>query len=143
MMRARKIDYLVMQNSEEFLARLTVVYGFPGRHQFPMTVIFPVDDEMTTINCGGDPPADQYPPAWRFGGQKQAGACYFPTIQYTNTMEAEITVGVLKEKKNPTVGLVEQAFIPVPFYKYLVDHLPGAKFVDAPSGGRDQGNQEP
>ena len=46
-------------------------------------------------------------------------------------MEAELTVGVLKEKKKPTVGLVEQVFIPIPFYKYLVDHLPDAKFVDA------------
>ena len=133
MMREHKIDYLVMQNSEEFLGGVLRWFtDFSARHQFPMTVIFPVDDEMTTINCGGDPPADQFPPAWAVRGIKnRLGAPYFPTIQYTNTMEAELTVGVVKEKKKPTVGLVEQAFIPITFYKHLTDHLPDAKFVDA------------
>ena len=80
MMRVRKIDYLVMQNSEEFLGGILRWFtDFPARHQFPMTVIFPVDDEMTTINCGGDPPADQYPPAWAVRGiKKQAGCLLFP-----------------------------------------------------------------
>ena len=56
MMRRKKIDYLVIQNSEEFLGgTLRWFTDFTARHQFPMTVIFPVDDEMTTINCGGDP----------------------------------------------------------------------------------------
>ncbi len=136
MMRKQKIDYLVMQNSEEFLGGVLRWFtDFSARHQFPMTVIFPVDDEMTTINCGGDPPADKFPPdipSWAARGIKnRLGACYFSTIQYTNTMEAELAVSVLKEKKNPTIGFVEQAFIPVTFHKYLVDHLPGAKFVDA------------
>ncbi len=133
MMRDRKIDYLVIQNSEEFLGgTLRWFCDFPARHQFPMTVIFPIDDEMTTINCGGDPPADQYPPAWSTRGIKnRLGAAYFPTIQYTNEMEAELTVGILKEKKKPTVGLVEQAFIPVTYRDYLVKHLPEATFVDA------------
>src|SRR5664279_1322080 len=111
-MRNRKIDYLVIQNSEEFLGgTLRWFCDFTARHQFPMTVIFPVDDEMTTINCGGDPPADQHPPAWSTRGIKnRLGAPYFPTIQYTNEMEAELTVGILKQKKQSTVGLVEQAF---------------------------------
>jgi Xaa-Pro aminopeptidase len=38
---------------------------------------------------------------------------------------------VLKEKKNPRIGLVERAFIPMTFYEYLVKHLPGAAFEDA------------
>jgi hypothetical protein len=54
MMRARKIDYLVIQNQEEFLGGAVRWFtDFSARHQFPMTVIFPVDDEMTTINCKG------------------------------------------------------------------------------------------
>jgi Xaa-Pro aminopeptidase len=133
MMRERKIDYLVMQNSEEFLGgTIRWFTDFTARHQFPMTVILPVDDEMTTINCGGDPPAEQFPPAWPARGIKNRwGAGYFPTIQYTNTMEAELAVNVLKEKKKATIGLVERAFIPITFYEYLVKHLPDATFVDA------------
>jgi len=133
MMRSHQIDYLVMQNSEEFLGgAIRWFTDFSARHQFPMTVIFPVDDEMTTINYGGDPPSDHFPPAWAARGIKnRLGAPYFPTIQYTNTMEAELTVNLLKEKKKATIGLVEEAFIPITFYKYLTNHLPDAKFVDA------------
>jgi Xaa-Pro aminopeptidase len=133
MMRARKIDYLVIQNQEEFLGGAVRWFtDFSARHQFPMTVIFPVDDEMTTINCGGDPPSEHFPPPWAARGIKNRwGACYFPTIQYTDTMEAELAVKVLKEKKKPTIGLVERSFIPITFYEYLVKYLPDAKFVDA------------
>jgi Xaa-Pro aminopeptidase len=133
MMRRKKIDYLVIQNSEEFLGgTLRWFTDFTARHQFPMTVIFPVDDEMTTINCGGDPPAEQFPPPWAARGiKKRLGAVYFPTLQYTNTYEAELAVSVLKEKKKPTIGLVERSFIPITFYEHLVKNLPDATFVDA------------
>ena len=133
MMREKKIDYLVIQNQEEFLGgTLRWFTDFTARHQFPMTVIFPVDDGMTTINCGGDPPSPQFPPPWAARGIKnRLGAPYFSTIQYTNTMEAELAVSVLKEKKKATLGLVERAFIPITFYEYLVKELPDAKFVDA------------
>ena len=133
MMRDRKIDYLVMQNSEEYLGgTIRWFTDFTARWQFPMSVIFPVDDDMTTINCGGDEPAPQFPPDWSTRGIKNRwGACYFSTIPYTNSLEAELTAKVLKEKKDPTIGLVDRAFIPITFYEYLVKELPGAKFVDA------------
>ena len=76
--------------------------------------------------------AEYYPPPWAARGIKnRLGAPYFTTIQYTNTMDAELAVSVLKEKKRPTIGLVERVFIPITFYEYLVKHLPDAKFVDA------------
>ena len=101
MMVGRKIDYLVMQNSEEYLGGTVRWFtDFSARDQFPYTVIFPVDDEMTTITCGPDLPSPQFPPQWAARGIKnRLGAPYFPTIQYTNTMEAELAVSVLKEKK--------------------------------------------
>src|SRR4030042_4362725 len=97
MMRARKIDYLVIQNQEEFLGGTVRWFtDFTARHQFPMTVIFPVDDEMTTINCGGDPPAEQFPPPWAARGiKRRLGAPYFPTLEYTATYDAELAVSVL------------------------------------------------
>ena len=55
-MKEKKIDYLVMQNSEEYMGgTIRWFTDFSARHQFPMTVIFPVDDEMTTIVCGVTP----------------------------------------------------------------------------------------
>lgn len=133
-MQEKKIDYLVIQNSEEFLGGMLRWFtDFTARHQFPMTVIFPVDDEMTTIVCGGDPPDNQpFPPPWAARGiKRRLGGVYFPTFQYTNTLEAELAVGVLKEKKKPIIGLVEKSFIPITFYEYFVKHLPDATFVDA------------
>lgn len=134
MMRDRKIDYLLMQNSEEFLGGMIRWFtDFSARHQFPMTVIFPVDDEMTTIVCGGDPPENQpFPPLWAARGiKRRLGGVYFPTLQYTNTIEAELAASVLKEKKKPTIGLVERSFIPITFYEHLVKLLPDATFIDA------------
>ena len=133
MMQGRKLDYLVAQNQEDFLGGMLRWFtDFSAHHQFPSTVIFPIDEEMTVINSGGDPPAEQIPPAWAVRGIKnRLGGVYFPTAQYTNTVEAELAVSVLKEKKKPTIGLLERAFLPITFYEYLVKNLPEANFVDA------------
>ncbi len=132
-MRERKIDYLVMRNDEEFLGGYVRWFSdFAARHSYPYTVIFPVDDEMTLITCGAPPPSDAFPPQWSVRGVKQRlGAPYFPSIHYTSTLDAELVVGVLKEKKRPTVGLVGRSFMPITFYEYVRKHMVGAKFVDA------------
>ena len=71
MMREKKIDYLVVQNQEEYLGGTVRWFtDFSARDQFPYTVIFPVDDEMTTITCGPDLPSPQFPPQWAARGVK-------------------------------------------------------------------------
>jgi Xaa-Pro aminopeptidase len=65
------------------------------------------------------------------GVKRRLGAPYFPSAHYTSTYDAELAVGVLKEKKGATIGLVGRSFIPVNFYEYLSKHLNGSKFVDA------------
>jgi len=132
-MKARKIDYLVMQNSEEYMGgTLRWFTDFTARHQFPMSVIFPVDDEMTTIVCGNDPPLDNWPPPFSSRGiKKKLGHVYFSTHYFTKYYDGELAVSVLKEKKNPVICWVERTTIPVTFHEYLVKNLPGATFVDA------------
>jgi Xaa-Pro aminopeptidase len=132
-MREQGVDYLVIQNHEDFLGgSLRWFTDFNARHQYPMTVIFPLDDEMTLINCGLEAPATQpYPPLSVVRGVGTSlGAVYFPTMHYTNTVEGQLAVGALKGKKKPTIGWVEKAFIPVTFHDYVVSNLPGATFVD-------------
>jgi len=58
------------------------------------------------------------------------GAPYFESVHYTSTYDAELAVGVLKEKKKATIGWVGKSYIPITFYEYLRKHLPGRKFVD-------------
>jgi Xaa-Pro aminopeptidase len=132
-MRENKIDFLLMRNDEEFLGGYVRWFSdFPAKFSYPFTVIFPLDDEMTLINCGGVPPSDVFPPQWSVRGvKKRLGAPYFPSFHYTGTMDAELAVGVLKEKKRPTVGLVGRSYIPINFYEYLTNHLPDAKLIDA------------
>jgi len=132
-MRAHKLDFLLMRQDEEFLGGYIKWFSdFSARHSYPFTVIFPVDEEMTLISCSGTPPADPFPPQWAVRGvKKRLGAPYFESVHYTSTYDAELAVGVLKEKKRATIGLVGRSYIPVTFYEYLRKHLVGYKFVDA------------
>lgn len=132
MMGDHKIDYLIMRNDEEFLGGYVKWFtDLPARHSYPYTVIFPADDEMILISCGAAPPGDPGPPPWTVRGvKKRLGAPYFPSIHYTSTYDAELAVGVLKEKRGATIGLVGRSFIPVNFCEYLSKHLPESKFVD-------------
>jgi Xaa-Pro aminopeptidase len=133
MMRVENLDYLLMRNDEEFLGGYVKWFtDIPARHSYPYTVIFPKDEEMTLISCGATPPGDPGPPDWAVRGVKaRLGAPYFASVHYTSTYDAELAVGVLKEKKGATVGLVGKSFIPMNFFEYLSRHLPETKFVDA------------
>ncbi|MFH1834307.1 MAG: M24 family metallopeptidase [bacterium] len=134
MMRERKLDYLVMQTSEEFLGGTVRWFSdWTARHQFPMTVIFPVDEDMTVINCGVEPPNKQvYPPHWSARGIKNNwGDVYFPTMSYTSTYDARLAVEAMRGKKKATIGWVEPTFIPMTFADYLRTNMSGADFVDA------------
>jgi Xaa-Pro aminopeptidase len=133
MMRERKYDYLIMRNDEEFLGGYVKWFtDIPARHSYPYSVIFPVDEEMTLISPGPNPPGDPGPPSWAIRGVKRTlGAPYFPSVHYTCYYDAELAAGVLKEKKDATVGLVGRSYIPVTFFEYLSKHLPGVRFEDA------------
>jgi Xaa-Pro aminopeptidase len=132
LMKERKIDYLLLRNDEEFMGGYVRWFtDLPARHSYPFTVIFPLQEEMSLISVGPFPPGEPAPPAWAARGVKRRlSAPYFPSAQYTYKYDAEVAVGVLKEKTRATIGLVGPSFIPMNFHRYLVDHLPGAQFVD-------------
>ena len=131
-MHENKVDYLLMRNEEEFLGGYVKWFSdFSARHSYPFTVIFPYEDGMTLITSGPFPPGDPSPPQWAARGVKQRlSAPYFPSAHYTHTYDAELAVGVLGEKKDAVIGLVGRSFIPINFYEYLVESLPGARFID-------------
>ena len=132
-MKEESIDFLVMQNDNEWLGGYVKWFtDIPARNGYPMTVIFPVDEEMTTITCGGRPPGDLGPPAWTMRGVKsRLSAPYFKSLGYSNTYDAELTVETLKAKRKAKIGIVGKGFISVVFYEYLTKHLPEAKFIEA------------
>ena len=132
-MEAEKIDVLVTQNRDQHLGGYVQWFtDIPARNSYPMTVIFPLKDEMTTITCGGKPPNDFGPPAWTLRGVKsRLTAPYFPSLHYSGAYDAELVVKVIKERKDKTVGLVNTAQMTGTFYEYLLKNLTGVKIVNA------------
>ena len=132
-MKEEAIDFLVMQNDNEWLGGYVKWFtDIPARNGYPMTVIFPIDDEMTTITCGGKPPGDLGPPAWAMKGVKQRlTAPYFRSLLYSNTYDAELAVQTLQVKKRGTIGIVGKGSMSATFYEYLRKGLPGATFTEA------------
>lgn len=62
MMKENGIDFLLMRNDEEFFGGYVRWFtDIPARHSYSFTVIFPVDDGMTTITSSPLAPADPYP----------------------------------------------------------------------------------
>lgn len=132
-MRAAQIDFLVMQNDNEWLGGYVKWFtDVPAKNAQPHTVIFPVDEEMTTITHGGRPPGDVGPPAWTLRGVKRRlTAPFFRSAAYTHTYDAAVAVEVLKERRRPRIGWVGKGTISAAFYEHLLKSLPEARFVDA------------
>ena len=109
-MKGESIDFLVMQNDNEWLGGYVKWFtDIPARNAYPMTVIFYIDDEMTTITCGGTPPGDLGPPAWTMRGvKKRLTAPYFRSLMYSNTYDADLAVQTLKVKKKGKMASLEK-----------------------------------
>jgi Xaa-Pro aminopeptidase len=132
-MKDQGIDFLVIQNDNEWLGGYVKWFtDIPARNGYPLTVIFPVDDEMTTITCGGKPPGDLGPPAWTMRGVKnRLTAPYFRSLMYSNLYDPELAVGILKAKKKGKIGIVAKGSMSAVFHEYLQKGLPEAAFVEA------------
>jgi Xaa-Pro aminopeptidase len=131
-MKEEAIDFLVAQNDNEWLGGYVKWFtDIPARNGYPLTVIFPIDNEMTTITCGGKPPGDLGPPAWTMRGVKRRlSSPYFRSLMYSNTYDADLTVETVKVKKKPKVGIVGKGSMSAMFYEHLRKSLPEATFVD-------------
>jgi Xaa-Pro aminopeptidase len=132
-MKEDGIATLIMQDTNEWNGGYVKWFtDIPARTGSPMTVIFPVDDLMTTITAGGKPPGDLGPPAWTMRGVKdRLTAPFFPSIRYRTTLDAELAVEALKKKPEGRIGIVGEGRMAHTFCKHLFDHMPGATFVDA------------
>jgi Xaa-Pro aminopeptidase len=132
-MEQEKIDFLVMQNDNEWLGGYVKWFtDVPARNAQPHTVIFPVDGDMTTITHGGKPPGDVGPPAWTLRGVKRRLTVpFFRSAAFTNTYDAELAVEVLKAKKKAKIGILGKGTMSAAFYEYLLKNLTGWSVVEA------------
>jgi Xaa-Pro aminopeptidase len=132
-MKEEGIDFLVMQNDNEWLGGYVKWFtDVPARNAQAHTVIFPLEDEMTTISHGGKPPGDMGPPAWTLRGvKKRLTAPFFRPVYYTSTYEGELAVEVLESRKKAKIGIVGKGAMSASFYEHLLKNLPESTFVDA------------
>ena len=137
-MEAEGVDFLIMQNTNQFLGGYVKWFtDIPAFNGYPTTVMFPKDDNMTVINIGPgmDPQSlltDLSSKDWAYRGVKnRLTAPYFPTLHYSKTYDAELIVELLKPEKDCTVGFVAMGHIPAPFYDFIRTNLSAAEFMDA------------
>ena len=132
-MEEEALDFLLMQNDNEWLGGYVRWFtDVPARNAYPMTVIFPIDDEMTTITVGGKPPGDLGPPPWAMRGvKKRLTAPYFRTLMYSNTYDGEVAAEVLGTKRKGKIGIVGKGMISATFYEQLKKSLPEATLIEA------------
>ena len=131
-MQRQGIDCLVMQNSNQYLGGYVRWFtDVPAKEGYPVTVVFPVDDEMTMITSGGKP-LPPGPPEWAVRGVKERiGRPYFRTLNYTDTMDGEAVISDLKARGAKKVGIVAKGSMSAPTYEYMQQNRGKIELMEA------------
>jgi Xaa-Pro aminopeptidase len=132
-MKERRLDFLILQNCTNYLGGYVKWFtDLPALHNYPVTVIFPRDDEMTTIWSGPRAPSEPAPPTWSLRGvKKRISVPVIPSLGYSSIFDAEKVAEELAQYGNCRIGMVGMGFISAAFYKYVTEHLSAANFEDA------------
>ena len=119
-MEKEKLDCLIMQNNNQFLGGMTRYFtGVPATYGYTMTVIFPLNTEMTIISHGG-PPLPAGPPDWAIHGVKERiNLPFIPPLTRTNDMDAKAAVETLKRLNVKSLGVVAPATMCAFMYNYI------------------------
>ena len=130
-MKTEGIDSIVMQNDNQWLGGYVRYFtDLPSEQAYPYTIIFPANDEMTVISSGS--PVPPPPPDWASRGIKEKiGLSYFRTFHYTNYVDADAIVKVLKRRNDRRVGMINLGLIPAATYLYIKEQLAEVELVDA------------
>src|SRR3954469_11501265 len=133
-MLARKIDVLVMQNTNDWLGGYVKWFtDLPANNGYPRTVLFYARDPMTGIEMGpleARRNLDGRDPLHRGVGELLHTPS-FPSIDYTHRYDAELALGALRRRGLMTIGWVGQGAIPHALVQCLEQGLGNARFIDA------------
>jgi Xaa-Pro aminopeptidase len=132
-MKEKGIDFLLIQNNADYLGGYVKWFtDIPAVHNFPVTVIFPRDAEMTTIWHGPKAPREPNPPGWSVRGVgKRISVPILPSLIYSSTYDAEAVVGELLPYGKCRIGMVGMGQMSAAFYKHVTGHLTEALIEDA------------
>ncbi len=132
-MKEKGLDFLIVQNSTDILGGYVKwLTDVAPRINYPSTVIFPREEEMTSIWHGPRPPARPGPPSWAIRGvKKRIGVPIIPSLEFSSIFDAEKVVEELAPYGKCRIGLVGMGLISASFYKYVTEHLTAARFEKA------------
>lgn len=132
LMKERDVDFLLIQNNNDYLGGYIKWFtDLPAVNAYPVSVIFPLAHEMTTISHGSSDPAKASPPAWLLRGvKKRISTPIMLSLNYTTTYDAEKVVEELRNYKKCRISFVNEGALTAGFSKYVREHLSGATFVD-------------
>ena len=135
-MEAEKIDVLLMQNNNDHMGGYVKYFtDLSATNGYPMTVVFPRDDDMTMVNQGAFGMEKELPhegDGVRRGVKTWMTTPSYASCHYTTKYDAELAEKALGAYAGGTIGLVGTYQMSVA----LVDHLrngrlSNSKFVDA------------
>lgn len=132
-MAARGIDFLVVQSQQRYAGGYFRWFtDLPGAN-FPISVVFPLEDEMTIIAHGPEAPTPPGNPAqWALRGVKERiNTPSLPNVWWEEAWDAEKAVAVMMRKKPRTVGLVGLGNMSGALYANLLKGLRGVGIVNA------------
>jgi hypothetical protein len=81
-MEEQRLDFLILQSCSDFLGGYVKYFTDLPSTIYPVTIIFPLGEEMTSILHGPTPPAQPNPPLWTARGKEKISLllCLLSTI---------------------------------------------------------------
>jgi Xaa-Pro aminopeptidase len=135
-MEAEKVDVLLMQNNNDHMGGYVKYFtDLSATNGYPMTVVFPYDEDMTIINQGPFAMVKDLPHAGdgiRRGVKRWMTTPSYASAHYTASYDAELAAQALAPYAGGTIGLVGTYQMSVALVDYLRNgRFSNSKFVDA------------
>jgi len=126
-LQEKGIDMMFVQGSNLHLGGYVRWFtDIPAEYNYNMTVMFPVDDQMTIVRSCAFPV-----PEWVLRGVKEIKyAPFCPTLNYTAESEIGLIVDYIRYRNPAKVGYAGKAFIHTSLMLALLKTFPEVEFVD-------------
>ncbi len=131
-MNEHKIDFVVAHNHNDYLGGYVKWFtDEPAMHCYPVSLIFPAADEMTTVCHGSSDPELAGPPAWAMRGvKKRMSTPVMHSLNYAAKQDAELLAEELRPYRNARICMVNEDAMTAGFVKTFRNVLSSAEFVD-------------
>lgn len=127
MLKEKELDLMFVQGSNMHLGGYVRWFtDIPAEYNFNMTVLFPVDDQMTLVRTSASKV-----PAWALRGVKEVKYGPFcPTLNYTADTEVGLVAEYIRSRAPKKIGYAGKAFLNAQLMRSLLASFPQVEFVD-------------